>query len=255
MSLPIALSLMLACGQSAPPPPGPGGPPPKPEVSDAAPPQVEILPGVSHLPANALVFELHWSKAMRLGPHGVHVLDPLGEEVASAVKKVSWDAPVRVTTVVLSEKVPKGSHTLRIDGFLSTDGGVAPAADHAFHVLPADTEGPAGAEIQVLGKPLAGTFEVVTIRFPEPMSHRVLDSVTVLSGPEPAAGEWTLGEAQSLLSFTPSQAWTEAPVRASIGAGAVDLAGNAIVDLPPGLLTPMVELEEPIPLSAPVSAE
>lgn len=255
MSIPLLLSMLLACGQPAPPPPGPGGPPPQAEVDDAEPPQVQILPGVSHLPTNALVFELRWSKAMRLGPHGVHVLDASGAEVQGAVHEVSWDAPVRNTTVQLSQLQSRGPLTLRIDGFLSTDGGVAPATDHAFTVLPVDDKGPDGARVEVRGKPLAGTSEQVTVRFPEPMSHRVIDSVTILSGPQPALGEWTLGENQSLLSFTPSQPWTEAPVRVSIGAGAVDLAGNAIVDLPPGLLTPMVELEEPVVIPAAGPAE
>ena len=248
MSLALAISLLLACGQPAPPPPGPGGPPPQAQVNEVEPPQLELLPGVNHLPANALVFELHWSKAMRLGPYGVSVFDPGGAEVVGAVHKVSWDAPVRVTTVELSQLEHRGPLTMRIDGFLSTDGGVAPAIDHTFTVLPVDERGPDGARVEVRGKPLAGTSEPVTVRFPEPMSHRIIDSVTLLSGPEPAPGEWTLGEAQSLLTFTPSQPWTEAPVRVSIGAGAVDLAGNAIVDLPPGLLTPMVELEEPLPI-------
>lgn len=216
----MLLLLTLGC---APPPPSP--PPPLPAALRV------WWPTAAEVPANALHLELVWDEAMELTPLAVEAGGPGSWGPAAA--RVQWSGDLQVTHVELD--LPVGATALRLSGATTASGLALPPLERPLVVLPSDHTPPRGAT--VTGAPVAGSLAPLTVRFPEPMHHRSLGSLTALGGGAIQPGTWSLSPDQRTATFAPAVPWPDT-VRVSLGAGLCDLAGNRLEERPTGLLIP-----------------
>jgi hypothetical protein len=223
----LVLSWIAACG--APQPAPDAGSPPVISV-----PALSIHPDVGALPANGLRFTFEWSEAMQLGPHRVVFRDASGVASPGAVPRLAWDRDLRVATVEPAGLRVGERYVLVVDGFTSADGGVAAKVERPFLVGPPDRAAPSAVDVQLPGRPPAGSREALRLVFPEPLDARSLTSFAVLVEGRPWDGTFRLEAGDATVRFVPAQPWTDAPVYLSMSAGIRDLAGLELVHRPAG---------------------
>jgi hypothetical protein len=100
-----------------------------------------------------------------------------------------------------------------------------------FTVTPADRSLPRTQDWQLL--PPSGQGAAVSLRFPEPLDHALLERLLVVRRADgrAVAGTTTVTDQETLWRFTPSQPWTSGPHYIEVGTDLEDLAGNNLRDL------------------------
>jgi len=222
--------------------------------ADATPTTVveKVYPSVNVLPENQLKFYIHFSGPMARGLAYDHVslIDSSGAKVDVPFLQLGeelWDPsgrrftlffdPGRIKRGLLSQKelgiaLHEGQrYTLVIDKGWKDAENRALVADFrkTFTVGPADRK-PIDLKAWTVRKPLAGTRNVLTVVFPEPMDNAILQrelDVTTSSGIVIEGGV-AVGPDEKSWVFTPDAAWKKGAYTIRVGTALADLAGNMI---------------------------
>ena len=221
---------------------------------DAKPTTVvqRVYPSANVLPENQLKFYIHFSSAMARGfayehislvdQSGARVEVPflqLGEELwdPSARRFTLFFDPGRIKRGLLSQQelgiaLHEGQrYTLVIAKGWKDAEGRPLAADFrkTFTVGPADRK-TIDLKSWAIGKPLAGTRNVLTVSFPEPMDHAILQREldVVTSAGTAIKGGVAIGPDEKRWIFTPDVAWKKGTYTIRVGTALADLAGNMI---------------------------
>ena len=211
-----------------------------------------VYPSLSVLPENQLKFYIHFSSAMARGfaYDQISLVDQSGARVDAPFLQLGeelWDPsgrrftlffdPGRIKRGLLSQQelgaaLHEGKrYTLVISKGWKDAEGRPLAADFrkTFTVGPADRK---VIELKswTLSKPLAGTRNALTVSFPEPMDHailqRELDIVT--STGTVIKGGVAIGPDEKRWIFTPDATWKKGTYAIRVGNSLADLAGNMI---------------------------
>jgi len=221
---------------------------------DAKPTTVvqRVYPSTNVLPENQLKFYIHFSSAMARGfaydhislvdQSGVRVDVPflqLGEELwdPSGLRFTLFFDPGRIKRGLLSQQelgmaLQEGKrYTLVIDkGWKDAEGRpLATDFRKTFSVGPADRK-TIDLKSWTISKPLAGTRNVLTVSFPEPLDHAILqrELEVVTSTGAVIKGGVAIGPDEKRWIFTPDAAWKKGAYAIRVGAALADLAGNMI---------------------------
>jgi hypothetical protein len=236
----------------------PGGAPlakvftiPKPDMKPTTVVQ-RVYPSANVLPENQLKFYIHFSSAMARGAGYNHIslLDESGKKIDVPFLELTeelWDRSGRRFTVFFDPgRIKRGllSHqelgvaleegkryTLVIDKGWKDAEGRTLAADFrkAFSVGPPDRK-TVDQKTWTVRKPAAGTRNVLTVSFPEPMDHAILQREldVVASGGTVITGGVEVGPGERSWIFTPDVAWKKGSYSIRVGTSVADLAGNMI---------------------------
>ena len=211
-----------------------------------------VYPSTNVLPENHLKFYIHFSSPMARGFAYDHValLDQSGARVDAPFLELGeelWDPsgrrftlffdPGRIKRGLLSQKelgitLHEGRrYTLVIDkGWKDAEGRpLAAEFRKAFTVGPADRK-VVDLKAWTLSKPTAGTRNVLTISFPEPMDNAILqrELEVVTSRGGVIRGSVSIGAGERSWIFTPDVAWVKGAYNVRVGTALADLAGNMI---------------------------
>jgi len=211
-----------------------------------------VYPSSNVLPENHLKFYIHFSSPMARGFAYEHItlMDQSGSRVDAPFLELGeelWDPtgrrftlffdPGRIKRGLLSQKelgiaLHEGRrYTLVIDKGWKDAEGLPLAADFrkTFTVGAADRK-PVDLKAWTISKPVAGTRNVLTISFPEPMDHAILqrELEVVTSRGAVIRGAVSVGSGERSWLFTPDLAWTKGSYNVRVGTALADLAGNMI---------------------------
>lgn len=211
-----------------------------------------VYPSASVLPENQLKFYIHFSAPMARGfaYERTTLLDESGKRVEDAFLPLGeelWDPtgrrftlffyPGRIKRGLLPQQemgiaLHEGKrYTLVIDkGWKDAEGRLlASEFRKTFTVGPADRK-TIDLKAWNVRAPAAGTKAVLTVSFPEPLDHgilqRELDVVT--SSGAIIEGAVAVGPAEKSWIFTPDLAWKKGGYKIRVGTTIADLAGNMI---------------------------
>jgi Bacterial Ig-like domain len=214
-----------------------------------------VYPSTNVLPENQLKFYIHFSRPMARGFAYEHVflLDEFGKRITVPFLELTeelWDPEARRFTLFFDPgRIKRGlvsqqelgmalqegkRYTLVIDkGWLDEDGNPL-AADFrkTFSVGPADRK-PIDLKAWSVRKPVSGTRQAVTVVFPEPLDHAILQrelDIVDTSG-SVVRGSVSIGPDEKSWIFTPESAWKKGSYSIEVGTSVADLAGN-MVDRP-----------------------
>ena len=220
----LPFRLVFGCSDVEPQrPPGHG---PVPEL-------MRVSPSTDKIPANALLFRLQFTEPMDVR-HELRVLTADHREVVGAVSQVTAGVDERELQLALDGLLVGQDYAIRLSGLRSAHGVQLAERELQFQVTPRDISPPDGEAVGVV----AGEKGPLMVVFPEAMRAESAGDLTVLVGARPLNGGWSWSEDQSVATFQPTDGWPVEPVALSIGAGPVDLAGNALINKPAGVLTP-----------------
>lgn len=210
-----------------------------------------VYPSGDHLPANQLRLYVHFSQAMdrRSGAGLVALFDERGDEVVDAFLPLDADLwnreqtrytvffdPGRVKRGILPNRemgralVPGRHYTLVVRrGWRDRHG--EPLAEEfrrTFTAGPA-VESPLAMSDWTFDAPAAGSREPLTVRFPAPLDHGLLQrSLVVRQAGVEVAGQATTGPDEMTWQFAPDAAWAADGYELVALAVLEDLAGNRI---------------------------
>jgi hypothetical protein len=211
-----------------------------------------IYPSVNVLPENQLKFYIHFSAPMARGFGYEHIV--LRDQNGTAVEvpflelpEELWDPsgqrftlffdPGRIKRGLVSEQQlgaalkEGGRYTLSIDKGWKDAQGNPLAADFqkVFTVGPADRH-PIDLRAWAVREPVSGTRNPVTLVFPEPLDHAILerDLDVVDAAGAVIEGGVSIGPEEKSWIFTPDKAWKSGPYTIRLGTAIADLAGNMI---------------------------
>jgi len=211
-----------------------------------------IYPSTNVLPENQLKFYIHFSAPMARGFGYEHIVlrDQDGAVVEVPFLELTeelWDPegrrftlffdPGRIKRGLVSQQqlgisLQEGRrYTLSIDKGWKDAQGNPLLADFqkVFTVGPADRQ-PIDLRAWTVREPAAGTRNPVTLVFPEPLDHAILQrdlDVMDASGAVVNGGV-TIGPEEKSWVFTPDVAWKQGPHTIRLGTAIADLAGNMI---------------------------
>ena len=211
-----------------------------------------VYPSVNVLPENQLKFYIHFSRPMARGFAYEHVflLDESGKKVSVPFLELTqelWDPegrrftlffdPGRIKRGLLSQQelgmaLAEGKrYTLVIDkGWLDEDG-IPLVSDFrkSFSVGPADRK-VIDLKAWSVRKSSSGTRNAVTVVFPEPLDHAILqrELEVVDSAGKAIPGSVSIGPEEKSWIFTPEAAWKKGTYAIEVGTSVADLAGNMI---------------------------
>ena len=224
---------------------------------DAKPTTVvdHIYPSTNVLPENQLKFYIHFSRPMARGFAYQHVrlLDESGTKVEVPFLELPeelWDPqgrrftlffdPGRIKRGLLSQQelgvaLHEGKrYTLVIDkGWLDEQGNeLVSDFRKSFSVGPADRK-PIDLKAWSVRKPSSGTSNVLTVVFPEPLDHAILQREldVVDSSGTVVPGSASIGPDEKSWMFAPRAAWKKGTYSIEVGTSIADLSGN-MVDRP-----------------------
>jgi hypothetical protein len=210
-----------------------------------------VYPSTNLLPENQLKFYVHFSRPMARGFAYQHVflLDESGAKVNVPFLELTqelWDPearrftlffdPGRIKRGLLSQQelgmaLHEGKrYTLVIDkGWLDEDGNpLVSDFRKSFTAGPADRK-PIDLKAWTIRKPSAGTRNPVTVVFPEPLDHAILQrELEVVNSGTVIAGSVSIGPEEKSWIFTPDAAWRKGTYSIEVGTAVADLAGNMI---------------------------
>ncbi|MCS6978169.1 MAG: hypothetical protein NZM31_14340, partial [Gemmatales bacterium] len=208
-----------------------------------------VFPSTDVLPENLLKFYVHFSAPMSRGMAYEHVklYDVDGREVEMPFLELPeelWDPTGRRLTLLLdpgrikSELLPRRElgpalqngrrYALVIsDAWLDAEGRkMAESFRKEFTVGPPDTDMPRIAEWK-LDIPPASSRKPLTIVFPEPLDHGLLERViTVVQEGETLAGQVHVSDHERRWQFTPEKPWASGEYSLVVETILEDLAGN-----------------------------
>jgi len=214
-----------------------------------------VYPSTNVLPENQLKFYIHFSRSMARGFAYEHVwlLDESGNKVNVPFLELTeelWDPEARRFTLFFDPgRIKRGlvsqqelgmalqegkRYTLVIDkGWLDEDGNpLVSDFRKSFSVGPADRK-PIDLKAWSVRKPASATRQPVTVVFPEPLDHAILQRELdiVDSAGSPVRGSVSIGPDEKSWFFTPDAAWKKGTYSLEVGTSVADLAGN-MVDRP-----------------------
>ena len=220
--------------------------------ADAATVVEHIYPSAERLPENQLKFYLHFSAPMSRGEayRHIHLADSSGKEIEAAFLELGeelWDPSMRRFTLLCDPgRVKRGlkpreelgpvleegkSYTLVIDRDWPDARGEKLQAPgrKAFQVLPPD-DTPIDPSLWKIEPPPGGSSEAVSVRFPEPLDHSLLERVVSIANPagQKVVGAIEISEDETCWRFRPQQPWTPGEYQLVADTRLEDLAGNAI---------------------------
>jgi hypothetical protein len=211
-----------------------------------------IYPSVDVLPENQLKFYIHFSAPMARGFGYEHIVlrDERGAVVEVPFLELTeelWDPtgqrftlffdPGRIKRGLVSQQQlgmalkEGGRYTLSIDKGWKDAQGNPLAADFqkVFTVGPADRQS-IDLRTWSVKEPASGTRNPLTLVFPEPLDHAILErdlDVVDASGAVIHGGV-TIGPEEKSWIFTPDMAWKSGIYTIRLGTAIADLAGNMI---------------------------
>ncbi len=211
-----------------------------------------VYPSTNVLPENQLKFYIHFSAPMSRGEaySRVHLLDETGAEVDRPFLTLTeelWDPDgVRFTLFFDPGRVKRGlvphnelgtplnegkKYTLLIDhDWLDADG-KALKQDYrkSFSAGPADRKALDEGTWRVLS-PKSGTADPVTVEFPEPMDHALLQRQFVVldASGNSVEGRIEIDRDETRWLFIPRSLWKPGSYSIQVGTVLTDLAGNMI---------------------------
>ena len=211
-----------------------------------------IYPSVNVLPENQLKFYIHFSAPMARGFGYDHIV--LRDQNGAIVKvpfleltEELWDPtgqrftlfldPGRIKRGLVSQQqlgmalIEGGRYTLSIDkGWKDAQGNpLAADFEKIFTVGPADRQ-PIDLRAWTVRDPASGTRNPLTLVFPEPLDHAILErdlDVVDASGAVIEGGV-AIGPEEKSWIFTPDKAWKSGLYTVRLGTAIADLAGNMI---------------------------
>ena len=211
-----------------------------------------VYPSTNLLPENQLKFYIHFSRPMARGfaYEHVYLLDEAGIKVQVPFLELTeelWDPqgrrftlffdPGRIKRGLLSQQelgiaLHAGKrYTLVIDkGWLDEDGNpLVSDFRKSFTVGPEDRK-PIDLRLWSVRKPSSGTRNVLTISFPEPLDHAILQREldVVDSSGTVVPGTILIGPEEKNVVFTPNADWKKGAYSIEVGSTVADLAGNMI---------------------------
>jgi hypothetical protein len=211
-----------------------------------------VYPTTNVLPENQLKFYIHFSAPMARGFAYDHValIDQTGAKVDVPFLELGeelWDPagrrftlffdPGRIKRGLLSQQelgiaLHEGKrYTLVIDKGWKDAEGRPMVADFrkTFTVGPADRK-VIDLKTWSISKPTTGTRNALTVSFPEPMDHAILqrELEVVNSAGTAITGSVAVGMNERSWVFTPDSAWKSGSYTIRVGATLADLAGNMI---------------------------
>ena len=212
----------------------------------------QVYPTADKLPENQLKFYVHFTAPMSRGEayRRVHLLNADGKEAAGAFLEIGeelWDpAGRRFTLFIDPGRIKRGlkpredmgpvleqgkSYTLLIDRAWSDAEGrpLKEAFRKKFEATAAD-ETPPDPKTWRLQPPEAGGRNPLTVVFPKPMDHALLERMLWVtdSGGRVVPGDATTADAETRWQFTPRAAWPAGAYRLVADNRLEDLAGNTL---------------------------
>lgn len=224
---------------------------PKPDVKPVT--VVErVYPSTNVLPENQLKFYIHFSSPMARGFAYQHIslIDEKGARVDVPFLEIGeelWDRdgkrftlffdPGRIKRGLLSQQelgiaLHEGKrYSLVIDkGWQDAEGRpLAAEFKKTFLVGPAERKA-VDLKSWTVRAPQSGTRNVLTLTFPKPMDHAILQRELDVVGPggTVTTGGVAIGPDEKSWNFTPDSAWKSGTYTIRVGTATADLAGNMI---------------------------
>lgn len=208
-----------------------------------------IYPSTDVLPANQLKFYVHFSRPMRetsgIFDH-VRIVDDQGKPVEDPWRRTQlWNADgTRLTLLIHPGRIKQGvnlntdlgpvlepnrKYTLEIDGKVRDADDVPLGKTHRkkFSTTKAERSFVL-AEDWSMKEPKQGTREALTLSFPRPLDHALLQRMVsvVDQNKKPVAGRVSVGREEKSLAFVPSAPWQGQEYRVVVDPDLEDLAGN-----------------------------
>lgn len=213
---------------------------------------MKIFPTRDHLPENQLKFYLHFSAPMsRANAYShIHLIDDKGREVANPFLELGeelWDADTKRFTLFLHPgRIKRGlkmreelgpileegrRYTLVIDEAWpdAEENPLKKGFRKAFSVGKPDDTQPSPKD-WTLKLPAGNNVEPLTVDFPEPLDHALLNRVIWVedSNGKRIAGATRISREETRWQFTPEKPWKGGKYRLVVETILEDLAGNSI---------------------------
>ena len=212
----------------------------------------QVYPTANSLPENLLKFYLHFSGPMSQGKvySHIHLLNARNEKIDLPFLELDeelWNPDgTRLTILFDPGRIKSGllpreqdgpvlregnSYTLKIDTTWPDAAG-APLKQgftKKFIVAAPDVGMPSPARWKMTA-PEAGSINPMTLDFPEPLDHALLQRLLWIedAGKHAVEGQVQVGNVERQWAFVPNQAWKDGDYRVVIGTGLEDLAGNSV---------------------------
>jgi len=212
----------------------------------------QVYPTANSLPENLLKFYLHFSAPMSQGKvySHIHLLNARNEKIDLPFLELDeelWNPDgTRLTILFDPGRIKSGllpreqdgpvlregnSYTLKIDTTWPDAAG-APLKQgftKNFIVAAPDVGMPSPARWKMTA-PEAGSINPMTLDFPEPLDHALLQRLLWIedAGKHAVEGQVQVGNVERQWAFVPNQAWKDGDYRVVIGTGLEDLAGNSV---------------------------
>ena len=212
----------------------------------------QVYPTANSLPENLLKFYLHFSAPMSQGKvySHIHLLNARNEKIDLPFLELDeelWNPDgTRLTILFDPGRIKSGllpreqdgpvlregnSYTLKIDTTWPDAAG-APLKQgftKKFIVAAPDVGMPSPARWKMTA-PEAGSINPMTLDFPEPLDHALLQRLLWIedAGKHAVEGQVQVGNVERQWAFVPNQAWKDGDYRVVIGTGLEDLAGNSV---------------------------
>ena len=224
---------------------------PKPAITTRTAVQ-QVYPTSGRLPENQLRFYIHFSGPMRQGDaYGfIHLVNDAGAEVEGAFLEVGqelWDpSGTRLTLLIEPGRIKRGlkpremlgpvleqgrRYTLVIDAEWrdANDLPLERSFRKTFTVAAPDETSPDPASWNLV-PPKAGSVAPLTVTFPEPLDHAMLNRVLVIRDAqgELVAGRIAVTAHETRWQFTPQQPWPAGRFQLEVATTLEDLAANSI---------------------------
>ena len=212
----------------------------------------QVYPTANSLPENLLKFYLHFSAPMSQGNvySHIHLLNVLNKKIDLPFLEVDeelWNPdgtrltilfdPGRIKSGLLPREqdgpvLQKGqSYTLKIDATWPDAAGapLKKGFTKKFIVAAPDVEIPSPARWKMTA-PEADSINPMTLDFPEPLDHALLQRLLWIEGAGKHAveGQVQVRNSERQWTFVPSRGWKDGDYRVVIGTGLEDLAGNNV---------------------------
>ena len=212
----------------------------------------QVYPTADSLPENLLKFYLHFSAPMSKGNvySHIHLLNVLNKKIDLPFLEVDeelWNPdgtrltilfdPGRIKSGLLPQEqdgpvLQKGqSYTLKIDATWPDAAGapLKKGFTKKFIVAAPDVEIPSPARWKMTA-PEADSINPMTLDFPEPLDHALLQRLLWIedAGKHAVEGQVQVRNSERQWTFVPSRGWKDGDYRVVIGTGLEDLAGNNV---------------------------